>query len=472
MEEFNTNSNQNNLDNDYSVTQNEPETNANTDVENNTEDTLINEFKPFDEAEPQVQNDDSDFNPSEQFTPFNPINYTPVIEQKEYKPLGKGFKLFCIIMAAVIALSGACLAGYFVGKGSINNSFTGQKIDLNLAEKPTDSDALSAAEVYKKVNPCVVGIVIYNKSGDAKQASGVIYTEDGYIITNDHIYSDIAAAKFKIYTHDGKEYDAKYVAGDTVSDLAVLKIENGKFTPAVFGNSDKLICGENVVAIGRPNDAKKASSITKGVISATDRRVTTTTNYSSRLIQTDSAINPGSSGGALVNMYGQVIGITSSKLASSEYDAVGYAIPTTIMKRIVTELIEKGKVVSRAKLGITYTAIDSVTAEVGDYKYTGLYVASVAEDSDLYTKVNEGDIITHINGISVTSDSIVLDIIEQSRAGDKISVTIVTKNGATSTFDAVLRANIGETSYSEIEKPQQSEPNQNNGGSFNFPFGE
>lgn len=450
MEEFNNfenNEQPNFQDNDYSV--------------ENTQ--------PLEEESPE-----DNFNPFEQpnFTTFNPINYTPVNEVKEYKPLSRGFKLFCLIMAAVILLSGTCLTGYFIGKSSVSNSFSGEKIDLNLAAKPTNKDLLSAAAVYEKVNPNIVGILVYNSSGVGAQASGVIYTEDGYIITNDHIYSEVSAPKFKIYTHDGKEYDAKYVAGDKVSDLAVLKIDGEKFAPATFGDSDQLVCGEDVVAIGRPNDATRDSSITMGVISATDRRVTTTTNYSSRLIQTDSAINPGSSGGALVNMYGQVIGITSSKLASTEHDAVGYAIPTTIMKRIVTELIEKGKVVSRAKLGITYTAIDSVTAEVGGYKYVGLYVASVAEDSDLYTKVNEGDIITQINGIDVTSDNIVLDIIEQRSAGDKITVTVVSKNGATKTLQAVLRANVSESSYTETENPQTLPDNKGNGGSFNFPFGE
>jgi S1-C subfamily serine protease len=143
------------------------------------------------------------------------------------------------------------------------------------------------------------------------------------------------------------------------------------------------------------------------------------------------------------------------------------------MKRIVTELIQKGKVVSRAKLGITYTAINSVAAEVGGYKQQGLYVASVAEDSDLYTKVNEGDIITQINGIDVTSDNIVLDIIEQSSAGDKITVTVVSKNGSTKTLQAVLRANVSESSYTEIETPNANQnPGNNGGGSFTFPFGE
>lgn len=280
--------------------------------------------------------------------------------------------------------------------------------------------------------------------------------------------------KFKIYTYDGKEYDAEYVAGDVISDLAVLKVKSAKLEPAVFGNSDDLFHGEHVVAIGRPSDATDASSITGGIISAVSRRVQTTSNYSSRLIQTDSAINPGSSGGALVNMYGQVIGVTSSKLASVEYDAVGYAIPTVTMKRIAEELISEGKVVSRAKLGITYTAIDSVTAEINSYDYVGLYVASVTEDSDLYGKVNEGDVITHINGTAVTSDDVVLDIIEQSSAGDKISVTVVTESGQTKELEAVLKANTGESSYNASESTknnsQGGSSSGNEGGSFDFPL--
>ena len=183
----------------------------------------------------------------------------------------------------------------------------------------------------------------------------------------------------------------------------------------------------------------------------------------------------GSSGGALVNMYSQVVGITSSKLAGTEYDAVGYAIPTRTVKRIVSELISKGRVVSRAKLGITYTAINSVSAEINNYSTVGLYVASVAEDSDLHGKVNEGDVITQINNIEVTSDDIVLDIIEDCSAGDTISVTVVTKAGAEKTFDAVLKANTSESSYSTkapSSDKQEDSSSSNSGGTFNFPFGE
>ena len=173
-----------------------------------------------------------------------------------------------------------------------------------------------------------------------------------------------------------------------------------------------------------------------------------------------------------MNMYSQVVGITSSKLAGTEYDAVGYAIPTRTVKRIVSELISKGKVVSRARLGITYTAINSVTAEINGYSSVGLYVASVSEDSDLHGK---GDVITRINNIEVTSDDIVLDIIEECSAGDTISVTVLTKGGAEKTFDAVLKANTGESSYS-TKAPSSSNSESGNssssGGTFDFPFGE
>ena len=422
------------------------------------------EYTPFTEQ----QNDYSDFG-ADAPSPQNKINYSDILPVTDYKPMSRGLKLFALIMAAVILLTGVSVTGYFLGRNSVSYG-TRKNINLNLAAKPKETDEMTAAEVYDKVNASIVGITVYNTAGNGSQASGVFYSEDGYIVTNDHIYSEVGAPKFKVYTSDGKEYDAKYVAGDQVSDLAILKIDAGGFTPAQFGNSDEIICGENVVAIGRPSDAAHASSITKGIISSTERRVKTTSNYSAKLIQTDSAINPGSSGGALVNMYGQVIGITSSKLAGVRYDSVGYAIPTKTMKRICEELISKGKVVSRAKLGITYTAINSVSAEINGYDYVGLYIASVAEDSDLFGKVNAGDVITRINGIEVTSDDVVLDIIEESSAGDKVSVTVVSKTGRESTFDITLKANTSESSYSsEINSDSSS---GGSGGTFNFPFGE
>lgn len=440
----------------------EPEEPAaeNTDSSESTENTA-------DISEDTEATENAEF---EAFPVANTVSYTPVKPIEDYRPVNRGLKYFAAALVGIIILTAASAGGYFFGRRSTGIS-SNPKIEL--AAKPANTDEKTAAEVYEEVKESIVGIVVYNTAGQASQASGVFYSEDGYIVTNDHIYSEVPSARFKIYTSNGKEYDAKFVAGDQVSDLAVLKIDAKGFKAAVFGDSTQVNFGENVVAVGRPSDATDASSITRGIISSTGRRVRTTTNYSAKLIETDSAINPGSSGGALVNMYSQVIGITSSKLAGDEYDAVGYAIPTKTMKRIVSELIEHGKVVSRAKLGITYTAINSVTAEINGYSTVGLYVASVAEDSDLYGKVNEGDIITEINGLAVTSDDIVLDIIEDCSAGDSITVTVETAGGV-KTFEAQLKANTSESSYSTAEpsKNNSSGSESSDGRIFDFPQGE
>ena len=412
---------------------------------------------------------------------WNRVEYTPEEKIEDYKPMNKGFKVFCLVMSAVIVLTATATGGYFLGKSNVstNNSYIGNNVTVGLEAKPVDTDANTPAQVYQMVNESIVGIRTYNDAGKAGDSSGVIYSADGYIVTNDHIYAEIGAPKFKIFTHDGTEYDAVYVAGDTVSDLAVLKIVNGTgFKPATFGDSAQLINGENVVAVGRPSDATDSSSITSGVISLTSRRVKTTSSYTARLIQTDSAINPGSSGGALVNMYGQVVGITASKLAGVEYDAIGFAIPTKTMKRVVEQLIAQGKVTDRAKLGISYTEVNSVTADVKNYGAVGLLVATVSDDSDAYGKIGEGDMITHVNGIKITNDDIILNIIEDCKAGDTITLTVLLNEGDEIVLDVKLRANIGESSYSaEIgsRDEMQTPPHGNQGsggGKFDFPDGE
>ncbi len=401
---------------------------------------------------------------------YNKINYSAQAPIKEYKPMSKGIKIFAFIIALVIALSAAAFVGYTLGENSVfTPSKNSAKSSIKLSQKPAKTDEMTVAEVYESVNKSIVGITVYNLAGEAAQGSGIVFTKEGYIVTNDHIYSEISSPLFKVYTHDSKEYTAEYVAGDKISDLAVLKIVDTKdeFEPAEFADTDELFYGERVVAIGRPGQATEPSSVTEGIISALDRRIQSTTNYSARVMQTTCAINPGSSGGALVNMYGQVVGVTSAKLVSVDYDNVGYAIPTDIVKRIVDELVEYKKVKTRAKLGITYQMIDSVTAEINNKDIVGLLIDSVAEDSGLYGKVEKGDVITHINGIKITDADIVLDIIEECKAGDIIEVTIMTSSGS-KTEKAELKANIGESSYTEEAIPQ----NEGDGGAFNFPEGE
>lgn len=457
MDEFNQNFNQENVNHEPIVEQ--------------TEETA---YASDDEAQNGYENTVSHGEP--QYVPvWNKVEYSPIDIIKDYRPMGKGLKVFCLCLAVVIALTATTAAGYFMGRSSVSRGYIGSKVEVDLAAKPTDTDPNTSAQVYEMLNESIVGIRVYNEAGSVSDASGVIYSEDGYIVTNDHIYSEIGAPKFKVFTHDGTEYDAVYVAGDTVSDLAVLKIENGKkFKVAEFGDSEQLVNGESVVAIGRPNDATDNSSITSGIISLTRRRVKTTSSYTASLIQTDSAINPGSSGGALVNMYGQVVGITSSKLAGVEYDAIGFAIPTKTMKRVVEQLISDGKVTDRAKLGITYTEINSVTAEIEQYSAVGLLVVSVSEDSDIYGKVGEGDFITHVNGIEITNDDIVLDVIEDCKAGDTVSLTILFSDGSQADYEVKLRANISESSYSSVITNDRENPSnpESSGGAFDFPYGE
>lgn len=384
----------------------------------------------------------------------------------------KGVKIFAVVLALAIIVSGALVAGYFKGKSESNFN---SAVSVGLESMPKDKNAKTEAQVYADVNKSIVGISVYNAAGNIANASGVIYSKEGYIVTNDHIYSEVPAPKFMVYFYDGSERTATYVAGDTVSDLAVLKLDDTTaLTPAVFGNSKEAYCGQKVVAVGRPSSASDASSITSGIVSLPKRRVKTTSNYTANLIQTDSAINPGSSGGALVNMYSQVIGITSSKLAGVEYDAIGFAIPTTTVKRVVEQLIKSGKVTDRAKLGITYTEVDSVVAKINNFPSTGLSVVTVSNDSDLYSKVVKGDLITHVNGVEIKTDDVILDVIEESKAGDKLTLTVLSSSGTSKDYTVTLKSNVGESSYTLTpkQKGESDNSNEGSGSEFNFPFGE
>lgn len=469
--------NENQPNNEEEIINDSPQTDTQETVANEPQETVTEEPQQTTTEEPQETVADENPQP-EDFPPmgklqYNPVTFTDIIPEADKKSSVKGLKVFALILVCIIALTATGIVGYFSGKNSLSSVSNANHSKIELENTPKDKNAMTPAAVYEKVNPSVVGIMVYNAAGKGSQASGIVYSKDGYIVTNDHIYSEVPSPKFKIYTSDGKEYDAKYVAGDTVSDLAVLKIDDCELTPAVFGNSDELYEGQNVVAIGRPNDATDKSSITSGIISATNRRVSNTSNYPARLIQTDSSINPGSSGGALVNMYGQVVGVTNAKLAGVDVEGVGYAIPTTVMQRIAGELISEGKVVSRAKLGVTYLAVDSVAAEINSMKNTGLLIESVSNDSDLYGKVDKGDIITHINGTEITTDDMVLDIIEKCKAGDKITVSVITDDGASLTLNVELKANVGESSYTIKDvTPNGSDNSRSSGGTFDFPFGE
>ena len=386
------------------------------------------------------------------------------------KGTNKGLKVFCIILSAVIVLSCFSLGGYFMGKyASKTPSNNKSNVDISLQSKPSDAKQLSFDSIYENVTKSIVGIFVYNSEGKTGEATGVIYSQDGYIITNDHIYSKIPSAKFKVYLSDGSEYDAHYVAGDTRSDLAVLKINDDvRLSVPEFGNSDDIVSGESVCAIGCPNGYASKPTITVGIVSAPRVRMSITTTYSTNFIQTDAAINPGNSGGALVNMYGQIIGITSSKISGDGIEGVGFAIPTATVKNVAESLVENGNVKNRARLGISYNFINSAMAELNNMSSYGLLVREVSNDSDLYGKIKEGDIITRVNDIPITDDAIILDLLEQYKPSDKIMLTVVNTSGKTVNISAVLLNDEGTSSYIHSDN---SSGNSNNNEEFNWPEG-
>lgn len=391
-------------------------------------------------------------------------------EPKPKKSGSRGVRAFCFILVAVILLSCFSYGGYYIGKNDLyKNKDPNSTVNLDLEEKPKDLSSLSPKQIYSKTASSVVGILVYNANGDVSEASGVVYSEDGYIVTNDHIYSSIASAKFKIYMNDGNIYDAVYIAGDTRSDLAILKInQKVKLTKAVFGDSDKVVSGEKVCAIGYPNGYSSLSTITTGIVSTPKVRASISSSYSSNFIQTDTAINPGNSGGALINEYGQIIGIVSSKISGTSYEGVGFAIPSKTVKIITESLIENGNVKDRARLGISYNFYNEAMAELAKLSSSGLYIQEVSEDSDLYKKVEKGDLITRVNDIKINDDAVILDLLEECKPNDKILLTIVKQSGETVTYSVKLLSDEGTSSYTN---DYTSKPGQENNKDFNFPEG-
>ncbi|MBR4282307.1 MAG: trypsin-like peptidase domain-containing protein, partial [Clostridia bacterium] len=342
-----------------------------------------------------------------------------------------------------------------------NNKNEGNTSSFPITQDSRDGVAYDTVQnVAAKASPSVVNITSYNPStGKGGYASGIILSKDGYILTNDHIYASIPNARFLITLNDGTEYKAKYVSGDSRSDIAILKITDSvkNLTPATFGKSSELKVGETVLAIGQSSGL--SGTVSEGIVSALDRRIrNSNSSYSERHIQTTAAINPGNSGGALVNMQGQVIGVTSSKYADEDIEGICFAIPIDSALKVVKELQEHGKVVSRAKIGITYTAIGTVSSEINKVP-TGLYINEISSDSGLYGKgITKGDVITHINGKAIKDDQTVLDIIENSNIGDVLKLTIfINSTSVSKNVDVKLVAAEGGSSYTTQEDTSSSE---------------
>jgi len=293
-----------------------------------------------------------------------------------------------------------------------------------LETQPPTTDAMTIPQVYQKVKDSVVGIIV-TKAGGATVAqgsgTGIILSEDGYISTNAHVVD--GATAIKVVLANDKEYQAELIGSDSRTDIAVVKIDEKGLSPAEFGDSESLVVGETVIAIGNPYGLELAGTVTSGIVSALNRQIVIESFYMT-LIQTDASINPGNSGGPLVNTYGQVIGITSSKIVESGYEGIGFAIPMNGATQIIEELIKHGYIKNRPFIGIQGSDINKNYAQIYSIP-EGVYVEYVDPESDAHKKgLKRGDIIVAVDGVEVGSMA-ELDAEKNKRApGDTITLTV------------------------------------------------
>lgn len=296
---------------------------------------------------------------------------------------------------------------------------------------------LSFNEIFENCSPSVVGIKSFDGKGDDSYSwgSGIIVSADGYILTNTHVIDEGTRATVQLY--DGSTYDAKLVGADSQSDVAILKIEKTGLQPAVFASSKDIRVGDAVCAIGNPLSPDYSLTMTSGIISATSREV----SYNGavmNLLQTDTSINEGNSGGPLFNERGQVIGITNMKIVSSfsNIEGIGFAIPSDTLSSIVDALMADGAVYGRSTIGVTVGPISEDIADYYDIP-VGLYVSEVLKNSDAQKQgIKKGDIIIKVNGKDAHTTADIAEEKAKLDIGDTISFT-VWRSG--STFDVDVK---------------------------------
>lgn len=278
--------------------------------------------------------------------------------------------------------------------------------------------------------------------------SGVIISRDGYIITNNHVID--GADKIEVTLNDKRMFNATVIGADPSTDLALLKIDGNDLPMLTFGNSDLLRVGEWVLAVGNPMGLN--STVTAGIVSAKGRSIGAGKSMSiESYIQTDAAVNPGNSGGALVNANGELVGINTMILSQTgSYIGYSFAVPSNIAIKIVNDLKEYGTV-QRALLGVTIIEMSADLAKDKDIDFVnGVYIESVADRSSAKEAgLKKGDIVTAIDGVQTYSSSKLQEQISLHHPGDKITITII-RDGKTKDVEVVLKNQQGDTS---ITKP-------------------
>ncbi len=398
--------------------------------------------------------------------PQNPYSM-PSPSPKKKKNTGRN--IFIALVCACIVIASVAIGVSVTGDDNNIKTEQGDK-DSNNNDKIPAADAktedspitfseysgkgaMTPEQIYEEAKEINVGVIVYAQNQKVGEGSGIIVGADKkekntYIITAAHVISD-QGVSVQIQTFDGKEYDAHIVGVDKKTDIGVLRVEKTGFKAATFGNSDKLNVGQKVYAIGNPGGTVFFGSFTDGLISAIDRPVASSSSaYDLPCIQHNAAINPGNSGGALLNEFGQVIGLNSSKITDTEYEGMGFSVPSNTMLEIYQDLVKNGYVTNRPVLGISYYTVASdytysAIAWKNNIPYGSIVIAAMTDDSDLPKQgIKVGDIITAVNGKALDSTDILLEVIESSKVGDTITLTVCRLNnsGAVSTkFDAKVK---------------------------------
>ena len=340
--------------------------------------------------------------------------------------------VLCLVLAGAVGFGGGYLGAIAAGGG---NRVVYQTVQRDASSGDTTGSAastLSLTDVSSIVSPSVVAITTevmtssntwfggqYVESG---AGSGVIMSEDGYIITNNHVVS--GASNVTVTLQDGSTHPATVVGADSQSDIAVVKIDATGLTPAVMGDSDKLAVGETVLAVGNPL-GELSGTVTNGIVSALNREVTVN-NQKMTLIQTNASISPGNSGGGLFNAEGDLIGIVNAKSVSDNAEGLGFAIPVNTAIQVATDLIQNGYVSGRPVMGVTVVTIsDAQTAAQYGVSSYGVYVAEVTENGPAaQAGVQKGDRIVSVDDTLIESNNDLTDLISSHAVGDTLNVQL------------------------------------------------
>lgn len=307
--------------------------------------------------------------------------------------------------------------------------------DVRLTLRAFTGEALSAQEIYRKVNPSVVTVMVQLEDGIGV-GTGVIFTSDGYILTNYHVVE--GGSHCTVALDYGRVIEAKYVAGDADNDLAVLKADAEGLNAAEFGDSNALMVGDPVYAIGNPLGVELRGTLTDGIVSAINRDVQVQ-GRTLTLIQTNAALNSGNSGGPLINCYGQVVGINTIKMSTNyktTIEGLGFALPTSVITYMVNDLIQHGEIHSEPTLGITVQPLATLLPDGNQ----GIEVEEVYQGTGAHQAgVRPGDVIVEAEGESVSTSADLLRIRRGILAGESMEL-LIWRDGEYLTLSVVLTA--------------------------------